>query len=264
MSVYTFASRYEPMSGPSNGRVIVQGRATSTLTSLTDIGAANLLLDQAGVLATPIKLDVSSSSTADAAAGTGAQAITIIGLGASKNYQTEVLVPTGTTIKASAKTWSRVFAAYVSKAGTGLTNTGDIYMVATGLGGTYSTPGVPGTFDITSAIGKMLASSSNMGTAFYTTPSRLGYFWQVDRVKISTKALTTGGLVVLQVRDTSVATNPYVNEKVIGLGTGGQTVDIDLSEAQLIYGPNTDIRLLCSTGTAAGYVTAEMHIKKIG
>ena len=158
-----FKDRYDGVA------VTVKGRNPSSLTTLADIGGCAIALNQGGILATPIKLDISSSSTADVAAGTGARTITIMGLGASAAYQEETVTLTGQTVVQSAKTWYRVFGAYVLTAGTGLTNAGDIYIVGTGLGGTY-TSGVPGTFTIASACCKMLAGTSFGGTCFYTTP----------------------------------------------------------------------------------------------
>lgn len=242
-------------------QVAVKGRNPSSLTSLTDIGGCAIALNQGGILATPIKLDISSSSTADASAGTGARTITIMGLGSSQQYQTETITMNGQTIVQSTRTWWRVFAAYVATAGSGLTNAGDIYIVGTGLGGSYTT-GVPGTFTAASACCKMLVGTSFGGTCFYTTPQKTGSLWQLTRLDFSAGVVATGGTIIIQSQDWSLATNPVIREQSISLMGVGDHASIDLTSAELIFGPKTDIRVLGLTATAGIVMGAEMFIKR--
>lgn len=120
-------------------------------------------------------LDISSSSTDDdgSPVGTGARTIEIYGLDKDFIFQKETVTLNGTTIVTTTKTWRRVFEIVVQTAGGGFANAGDIYVVKTGTGGTYTTPGVPGT--LTSAAVKALAGDNFGLSGIWTAPRGTTY-----------------------------------------------------------------------------------------
>lgn len=114
-------------------------------------------------------LDISSSSANDdgSPAGTGAQIVRVLGLDANYNRIYEDVTLDGQTKVTTTKKFLRVFSAYVKAAGSGIVNAGDIYIVKTGTGGTY-TGGVPGT--LTSAAIKILAGGNVGYSGLITVP----------------------------------------------------------------------------------------------
>lgn len=76
--------------------------------------------------------DITSTSGNDVAAGTGAQAVTIIGLDSNGEIQTEAVTQSATW--RTSNSFDEFIAAYVSTAGTSLTNEGDIDIKGTGSG----------------------------------------------------------------------------------------------------------------------------------
>ena len=105
---------------------------------------------------------VSSSSTNDAAAGTGARTIFVQGLDASYNEIGEFITMNGQTQVATTKQYLRVYRAYVVTAGSGAQNAGDIYIGTSG-----ATAGVPtGTF-----YAKITAAEGQTLMAVYTVPA---------------------------------------------------------------------------------------------
>jgi len=231
--------------------VVARGRMDTGLTSYADVGACNLLLDQHTLLSTPAKLDITSASTSDAAAGTGARTIQIAGLGATKKFQTEIVTLNGTTIVQSALTWYRVFGFKVLTVGTGKSNAGIIYIVKTGMGGTYTTPGVPGTFTAASALSKALVGSNQGTTCFYTTPNYAKGRWRVSKLGFSSKGFT--GTVAIMIEDHSTGTPAY-REYYLDFPAGFSGVD-DLTEYGIEVGPDTDIRAI-ALGASGGLVAA--------
>ena len=69
---------------------------------------------------------ISSSSTADTSAGTGARTVEVFGLDASWNYQSETVTMNGTSNVVTSGTYFRIFRMRVVTAGSGFTNAGNI------------------------------------------------------------------------------------------------------------------------------------------
>jgi hypothetical protein len=89
---------------------------------------------------TAIQMKVSSSSTSDTSAGTGARTIVIEGLDADHNEISETVTLNGQTAVTTTKSFLHINNAYVATTGSGLSAAGDIYI------GTGSvTLGVPAT-----------------------------------------------------------------------------------------------------------------------
>ena len=115
-------------------------------------GSLETIWSQGGLYAYPasaIAMKVSSSSTDDAAAGTGARTIVVSGLDENYNEASETVTLNGQTEVLTTTTFIRVFRAYVATAGSGGTAAGTIY-VGTGT----VTAGVPATVYAEIALGE--------------------------------------------------------------------------------------------------------------
>lgn len=146
----------------------------------TALGSSEALINEfnssvvrwASVFDVAYALDVTSSNAADAAAGTGARTVKLYGLDGNFDPLTETLTLNGQTIVTSTKTFRRIFEIVVDTAGSGLANAGDLYVVKTGTGGSY-TGGVPGT--LTSACIKCLAGDNFGLSGMWTCPRGKAY-----------------------------------------------------------------------------------------
>lgn len=106
-------------------------------------GSLETIWSAGGVYAYPaaaIQMKVSSSSTDDAALGTGARTIVVAGLDADYNEISETVTLNGQTEVLTTKSYLRVYRSYVATAGSGATAAGTIY-IGTGT----VTLGVPAT-----------------------------------------------------------------------------------------------------------------------
>lgn len=148
----------------------LRGRNDNLGASEICLNELGVLVDWATVFAADHALDITSSSANDDGAplGTGAQTIEIYGLDKDWNFQKETIILNGTTIVTTAKKWRRVFEIVVQTAGTLKKNAGDIYVVKTGTGGSYTTPGVPGT--LTSGVLKAMAGDNYGLSGLWTIP----------------------------------------------------------------------------------------------
>lgn len=127
-------------------------------------GSLETIWSQGGLYAYPasaIAMKVSSSSTDDAAAGTGARTIVVSGLDENYNEASETVTLNGQTEVLTTTTFIRVFRAYVATAGSGGTAAGTIY-VGTGT----VTSGVPATIYAVITLG---ANQTQM--ALWTVPA---------------------------------------------------------------------------------------------
>lgn len=96
-----------------------------------DTGADESLWDQGGLYVDPAAasvMKVSSSSTNDAAAGTGARTVLVQGLDANYVEIQEVVALNGQTAVNTVNSYLRVFGVTGLTAGSGGTNAGDLYM----------------------------------------------------------------------------------------------------------------------------------------
>ena len=170
---------------------VIFGRATIGTSKLNVYELAQAL-DWGSVFNAAYALDITSTSTADAVAGTGARTIRIFGLDFAGNPLSADVTLNGQTIVTTTKLFWRVFGAIVLTAGTGRKNAGDIYIIKTGTGGTYSTPGVPGT--LTSGVLKMLVGENKAMSGIFTAPRgsvyRLIQLILNDRVQVGKFELT--------------------------------------------------------------------------
>jgi hypothetical protein len=120
--------------------------------------------DQGGLYVYPtaaITMTVSSSSTNDAAAGTGARTVAIAGLDANYREISETITLNGQTAVNTVNQYIRVYRARVTSAGSGGTNAGNIH-IGTGT----VTAGVPAT-----TYARVSAGEGQTLMAIFTVPA---------------------------------------------------------------------------------------------
>lgn len=119
-------------------------------------------------------MKISSGSTDDAAAGTGARTINLSGLDANYNLISEDVTLDGQTAVNTVNSYLRIFRARVTSAGSGGTNAGNIY-IGTGT----VTTGVPA-----NVYGRISATEGQTLMAIYTVPA--GHTAYIQQGTIST------------------------------------------------------------------------------
>lgn len=134
---------------------------------------AEVIWDAGGAynwLASAQTLNISSSSTDDAAGGTGALTLLVLGLDANFNLQEEIVVLNGQTIVTTANTYRRVYRLIVATEGSSEdANAGDI-SVFTGT----ETNGVPDT--VTQVYAQIVVAHGQTLMTPYTIPAnKTGY-----------------------------------------------------------------------------------------
>ncbi len=134
---------------------------TTTQTTLHPTGSTSNI-DQSAIHATPAVVSMASTdNTADAVSGNGLLTVTVIGLDASGDAQTEVVTMTGRTKANTIATFSAVNGLRAATVGSGKKNAGTIWCGT----GTF-TAGVPAVRIFALHIG------ANVGqTAYYTVPA---------------------------------------------------------------------------------------------
>lgn len=148
MSVTTWSitqnGRFEPFELQVARGQITGHKALFKFGANSDInGTEETIWSQGGLYAYPsaaVQMTVSSSSTNDAAAGTGARTVLVSGLDANYNEASETITLNGQTAVTTTKSYIRMFRAFVVTAGSGGTAAGTIYV---GVG--TVTAGVPAT-----------------------------------------------------------------------------------------------------------------------
>lgn len=162
-------------------------------------------------LAAATVLKISSSSTADTSAGTGARTVTIFGLDANYNEISETITLNGQTAVNSTNSYLRIFRMVVNTAGSGDQNAGVIYAGT----GTVTT-GVPANIYATIAIG-----DNQTLMALWTVPAgHTAYLLQTDITLATTQnnKYCTVSIVsrpfgeVFQVRDRFVKSESTTNQ----------------------------------------------------
>jgi len=236
-------------------RVAVKGRLAVGLSTQVDVGGSGILLDQGTILGTPSTLSLSSSSVNDAALGTGARTVLVVGFGETGIYQEELVTMNGYTPVVTTKKFLRHFLNIVKSLGSLDGNAGIIYTVKTGTGGTY-TNGVPGVLTAASLTCVMLAGTNQGTSCFYTTPNAPGKKWILTGIGCS--CATQAGLVFIQTKDWANS-SPALREFYVNLSPG-VPFDKDLRDLNIQVGPLTDVRVLAmGTGMAVNaYLTLEI------
>lgn len=194
-------------------------------------------------------LDYSSSNAADAAAGTGARTVEVYGLDKDWNPVTETITLNGQTKVTGTQTFRRVFALYTQTAGTGRFNAGDIYVVKTGTGGTY-TGGVPGT--LTSGVLKMLVGDNNAFSGLFTAPA--GSTYQLTQITAMARGQAATITLFHGKSANTTGQGPYAEFKLeVGAGTSPTELEFGDADPFIIVGPKEDIYFQ-AVGAAAGAI----------
>jgi hypothetical protein len=155
------------------GSFIVMGYNPSATNSDMDIWPQNIIRTDP---TTAVKLGISSNSANDAAAGTGARTVNILGVGSNWAELSETVTLTGTTKVETSGTYFRLNGMKVMTAGSAwATNAGIIYAADTG--DTF-TAGVPQT--ATKIFGRIVVGDNVTTQAMVTVPD--GQSWVLRKV----------------------------------------------------------------------------------
>jgi len=235
--------------------VTIWGRNAIAGTAWEELYQYDQALDFREVFGAGTTVDVSSANVNDTEAGTGAQKIVLHGLDVNYNPLIEEITMNGRTVVTSAGTFLRLFGAAVSSAGTGLVNAGDIHIIKTGTGGTYTT-GVPGT--LTSALIKILATWTTGTTGMYTVPAGRNY--EIRRIAAS--GYTQATILGVFIQPNGETDTFRGLDFVTGFGNQGY-VDLCLEGAGLEYKEKTDILLRVWGAAASAVVQGSMILRQV-
>jgi hypothetical protein len=234
------------------------GRNPTVGTAFEDLNHYGLAIDPYLIMATGFALDVVSSSTADAAAGTGARTLRVVGLDAAGAFQTAVVTMNGQTIVTTTTIWTDVWAADVITTGTGRTNAGDIYLIKTGTGGVI-TAGVPAT--VTSGMLKILVGWNTDMNGHFCVP--VGSPFKYKLADICASAYTQSGLIQVGIQEPFSATDASIHvASVIGLGSSGHA-QVDAARCDFVIGAGQALRLRALCASASGVVQATAVLKRV-
>ena len=243
-----------------SNKIRFQGRNTVLATTLENVNELSLAFNYGSSAFgnTAYTLDIISASTADAAAGTGARKIIVIGLDANWALQEKEYTLNGqTAVTTTGDTWLRVFQAECTVCGTGLVNAGDIYIYKTGSGGTI-TAGVPGT--LTSAWIKVLAGYGVGYSGMFTVPA--GKAYRLNYLTVGARTQATE--VQLYSHKTTDATNNSLHvEGHYAVGVSGEFQFYGGEDTPLRWGEKVDIFLRALSSTAAGTATFVCVLEEI-
>jgi len=229
---------------------IIFGRNTTVGTAFEDLNPYDQLTDQASLFATAAAIDISSSAAADdgSPAGTGAQTVTIYGVDSSYEPATQTITMNGQTKVVGTQTWKCVQAVSVAAAGSGRVNAGDLHVVKTATGGSYTT-GVPGT--LTSAICKVAAGAGLAGTGAYAVPLN-----RSRRAGILTigASVYPGVLRILSERGGIITTDFQIDFNI-------GTTQIDLTPYDIWWDEEAYIRIQTLAASAGGKHSAALCLE---
>lgn len=217
-----------------------------------------------------VALDFASSSASDTLVGTGAQKITVAGLGPGGAPQVKTYSTNGTAVVTTGDLWTRVFAAWVSQVGGGGFQAGDIYIVKTGTGAFVA--GVPGT--LTSAVLKIVFAGGVIGSGYsgyFTVPVSYaaGAGGQAYSRKAKIQGVTLG--VAAQNDRFLIQAQPNLDADpnlatvwdIVMSGTAGGPGWVDLARHIEDFGPGTDIIMRHIPLAAGAIASCAMDIKMV-
>ncbi|HOX32045.1 MAG TPA: hypothetical protein PLB91_06920 [Spirochaetales bacterium] len=231
------------------------GRATVVPASLIDLSEFNQSQSFRTTLASASPVDVSSSNAADAAAGTGARVVRVVGLDAEYRQLYEDITLNGQTKVTGLKLFKRVFGAAVISVGTGLVNAGDIYILVAGTGGTYSA-GVPPT--ITSGQVKILAGYGQAYSGMLTIPA--GKTYRATSIIVSGRAQLGTIFLAEQGYNDGVLRHVFPIECAPPMNP----VQIELEKVRSFTFPEkTDIRLRALCASSGGIYSAKLFLEEV-
>jgi hypothetical protein len=197
-----------------------------------------------------VTLDVSSGSPTDVfSTGTGAWTLRLIGLDADLKLQTEDINLNGQTAVVSTKAYLRLLGAEVIAVGTGLRNTGIIYIADSVV---TQTAGVPS--DLTKICGWIAPQMNRTMSGFYTVPMgmtyRLKQIYLTCRTQIVTNYLLTrtlGGV--------------WVYQMIFTLAAGSDRDHWPAYEFDFL--PGTDLKIRSFAAVSGGIASMHMALERV-
>jgi len=210
-------------------------------------GTEETIWDAGGIYAYPaaaIQMKVSSSSTNDTSAGTGARTVVVSGLDQNWNEASETVSLNGQTEVLTTTTFIRVNRAYVATAGSGGTAAGDIY-VGTGT----VTAGVPATI-----YAKITLGQNQTLMAVWTVPA--GYTGYLFKGNLGTGTPNTNQYLVTR----------FVQRSFGGVFRTAAKVTIQSGELALnfkvpvTFSEKTDIEARAYSSGSNNFVSADFEI----
>jgi len=235
------------------GKIVeLQGYNPALNTTNENMAEHSTLIDYASVGAAAAKLQISSSSVADTAAGTGARTIAICGLDADYKHLIEIIALNGQTQVETVKAFLRVFSVEVASVGSGRTNAGDLYIIMTGTGGTL-VAGVPPT--LTSLWVKILVGTGVGTSGMLTVPA--GMIYEQSALHVSGMAQP----VIASIWTYNPTNGGTKQDQIFGIGSN-QNLNRD-ARLKVKYPEKTDIYLRALSTTAAGRATAILTLASV-
>jgi hypothetical protein len=236
----------------------LRGRNLALPTTEANINEFNTLLVRwASLYDAAYQLDISSSSAADAAAGTGARTLDVYGLDYNFLPLKETIALNGQTKVTTVASFRRVFEIIVATAGTGFLNAGDIYVVKGGTGGTY-TAGVPGT--LTGATIKALAGDNYGLSGLWTVP-RNSKPYNLSSIFCTARA-QSGTLRIWHGFPADPASLAYPSLKLDY--TPANPVILSTPDPLMILNPMEDVYLTGTGATAGGFLSIILQFAQQG
>jgi hypothetical protein len=234
------------------GEVVrLYGRNSLLSTTRENLAAHSTFVDYSSVT-TATKVQVSSASTDDAAAGTGARTLRVFGLDDDYNFQYDDITMDGQTAVESTKSFIRVFCAEVTSAGSGQTNAGIIYIIVSGTGGSYS-GGVPGT--LTGVWIQIIAGYGTETSGMFTVPAGRHYLIE------SGYAATVTQISNIQIWSYHPTNGVLLNNFSTIVGVGAQVDITTVAPQGAVYPAKTDIYLRGLSYTAGGNANATLFFR---
>jgi hypothetical protein len=190
-------------------------------------------------------MEVSSSSTSDTSAGTGARTVVVQGLDASYNQIQETVILNGQTAVNTVNSYIRILHLYVASAGTGLAAAGTIYV------GTGSvTTGVP-------AVVYWSYTAANGSTpAIWTVPA--GYTAYATYLQSSTGNATSGQWTKFGLYSRPAQGQPFDSNLQWIASNGGEAI-INF-QYPVAFAEKTDIEIRATSTAASTSVAANIQI----
>lgn len=194
-------------------------------------------------------INIVSSSTADAAAGTGQRTIRVEGLDASMNYVSETFTMNGTTPVVSTSTWTRVLRVFGLTAGSGGVNAGAIT--------------VKHNTTTANVFAVVAAGRAQAMLAAFTVPA--GKTAKIKRWggQVSGLNATAAGetLLELKVRPTGANQSWRLLRTLRVSAVPTAKVYDDRQHCPLIIGEKCDIKVTATAGSDNAVVTADIDIE---
>jgi len=242
---------FEAAKGNIEGASIIQkfGHSDSIGTTLAVVSEGNIY--QTPTTATA--LEIVSSDANDTDGGSGAQTVTVYGLGADWKEQSETVTMNGTTAVALTKSYTRIFRAYVTTSGTYATATagshaGEITIRTSGAGASWALIKVNG----------LALGQTEIGV--YTIPKgKTGYLVSLHAHVETNKQVDIYGFIRDNADD---VVSPYSGALRVFYQAHGVTEDEDLSPRSALggfVGP-CDIGFMAEVTTGTAGVGIEFEL----